>query len=83
MDTSDIKKYREILSEAWQTDADKQRGLVRHYPKPPEPEKPVDPLLKAVRRYIALRDQGGMGASATEDLQDAWRELKRLAAATE
>jgi hypothetical protein len=79
MNNDDIKKYREIVTEAWQTDADKKRGLVRHYPKPPEPEKPVDPLLKAVRRYIVLKTQGGMGASATEDLQDAWNDLKRLA----
>ena len=79
MDSTDIKKYRKIVTEAWQTDADKKRGLVRHGPKPPEPEAKIDPLLAAVRHYIALRDQGGMGASATEDLQDAWAELKRLA----
>lgn len=81
--SEDIKKYMNILNESWQTPADKARGLVRHGPKPAESEKPVDPLLRAVRHYIALRDQGGMGASATEDLQDAWRELKRLAAVPE
>jgi hypothetical protein len=60
MNTDDLKKYREILSEAWQTAADKQRGLVRHGPKP----EPTD--FDAMEEQIKNFNQGH--ASRTVDM---------------
>lgn len=33
-------------------------------------------LLEAARQYIACKESGGMGATATEESNDAWRALK-------
>jgi hypothetical protein len=80
MDTEDIKKYRQILSEAWATELDKKRGLVRHGPKPADPEVSVDPveILVGVDKFLSqakfqemstVRHQLSIAISLIKDLQ--------------
>jgi len=76
MDTEDIKKYRQILSEAWATDADKKRGLVRHGPKPADVTTPT-PLSDALDQKYSNDPNTVWDENAFDEALELARTLER------